>query len=128
MHSYTSPGFTILPGAGINADSLKTLLWRLPTLSEIHLTASAAVAVDEVKTGMCGTLEDSMNTKGFGPNETWTMNEEKLRAVFEVIDIEGRMDGIDPYVWMPKGPEGDAEDPETYEEDKASDNESDEET
>ena len=126
MHSYTSPGFTILPGAGINADSLKTLLWRLPNLSEIHLTASSAVAVDEVKTGMYGTLESSMETKGFGLDEIWTMDEGKLRAVFEVIDIEGQMDGIDPYSWMPKSssiPKGDSEDIETDEEDKESDEE-----
>lgn len=123
MNSYTSPGFTILPGAGINADSLKTLLWMLPDLAEIHLTASSAVAVEEIKTGMCGTLEGSMQTKGFGLNQIWTMDEEKLRAVFEVIDTEGQMDGIDPYVWMPKGPEGAAEDLEKDEKDDESDGE-----
>jgi len=106
MRYYTSPEFTILPGSGINAHTLKKLLWRLDDLSEIHLTASSAVTARGMEPGIYGTLQDHLTDFGFGSDQIWTMDKDKLRAVFEVIDIEGQMDGIDPNRWMPESHDG----------------------
>ena len=78
----------LLPGSGINATNLMDLLRELPDLTEIHLTASEAIAVsdEEMKNGMHGSLDDDMVIFGFGMNRIWTMNDSKIRAVFEIVD------------------------------------------
>ena len=78
----------LLPGSGINATNLMDLLRELPDLTEIHLTASEAIAVsgEEMNNGMHGSLDDDMVKFGFGMNQIWTMNESKIRAVFEIVD------------------------------------------
>jgi len=87
----TGPQISILPGSGINANNLPDLLRELPRLTEIHLTASEAGAVDENEPekrneGSNVPLEEALTKFGFGSNQVWTMNESKIRAVFKVID------------------------------------------
>jgi hypothetical protein len=70
-----------LPASGINADMLPGFLEILSGLEEIHLTASEIV--DDVAAGDSGRVGAHF---GFGEPKIWRMNEEKLRAVFQVID------------------------------------------
>lgn len=70
-----------LPGSGINADMLPGFLEQLPTLKEIHLTASEVVKDDHA-----GRAGEKGAVFGFGEPKIWRMNEDKLRAVFQVID------------------------------------------
>jgi copper homeostasis protein CutC len=71
---------SILPGSGLNPDNLPDFLRQLPDLKEIHLTASHVI--DDPKSPR----PDVGLKLGFGDNEVWAMNEDKLRAVFKVID------------------------------------------
>jgi copper homeostasis protein CutC len=92
----TGPRMSILPGSGINANNLPDLLRELPRLTEVHLTASEAVAVDQYEPEegyeeLDGPLEETLTKFGFGSNQVWTMNEGKIRAVFKVIDDVGKI-------------------------------------
>ena len=91
----TDTTMSILPGSGINANNLPDLLREFPRLTEIHLTASEALAVErhEAEEGNEGSrkpLEEALTKFGFGSNQVWTMNESKIRAVFKLIDDVGR--------------------------------------
>jgi copper homeostasis protein CutC len=92
MHA-TGPAMSILPGSGINANNLPDLLRELPGLTEIHLTASEAIKVDEEipEDRSDGQLNDDLAKFGFGLNQVWTMNEDKIRAVFQIVDDIGKM-------------------------------------
>jgi len=92
----TGSQISTLPGSGINANNLPDLLRELLRLTDIHLTASEAVAVDENEPekrneGSNVLLEEALTKFGFGSNKIWTMNESKIRAVFKVIDDVGKM-------------------------------------
>jgi hypothetical protein len=63
-------------------------------LTEIHLTASEAV--DD---GLHQSLEYYMEKYGFGQGKIWKMNEEKLRAVFVIIDRYGQSKAYTPEAW-----------------------------
>jgi len=91
----TGTTISILPGSGINANTLSDLLREFPHLTEIHLTASEALAVErhEAEEGNEGSrkpLEETLTKFGFGSNQVWMMNESKIRAVFKIIDDVGR--------------------------------------
>jgi len=91
----TGTTISILPGSGINANNLPDLLREFPRLTEIHLTASEAVAFEEHEAeegneGSHKSLEEALTKFGFGSNQVWTMNESKIRAVFKIIDDVGR--------------------------------------
>jgi len=91
----TGTTISILPGSGINANNLPDLLREFPRLTEIHLTASEAVAVEEHEAeegneGSHKPLEEALTKFGFGSNQVWTMNESKIQAVFKIIDDVGR--------------------------------------
>jgi len=79
---------TVLPGSGINTSNLLDLLRELPGLTEIHLTASEAISVsgEDMGSELRRSLDDDMAKFGFGTNQIWTMNESKIRAVFEIVD------------------------------------------
>jgi hypothetical protein len=84
-----------LPGSGINANNLPDLLRKLPRLTAIHLTASEAAAINEYEPekgeeGSYKPLEEALTKFGFGSDQVWTMNEDKIRAVFKVIDDVGK--------------------------------------
>jgi copper homeostasis protein CutC len=87
-------GPDILPGGGINADNLADLLDGLPRLTEIHLTASEAVDDRASRS-----VERFMEKYGFGQGKIWKMNEEKLRAVFAIIDRYGQAITWTPEAW-----------------------------
>jgi copper homeostasis protein CutC len=92
----TGSQISILPGSGINANNLPDLLRELPRLTEVHLTASEAVSVDDYQPERVHgeshkSLEEALTRFGFGSNQVWTMNGSKIRAVFKVIDDLGRM-------------------------------------
>lgn len=92
----TGSQISILPGSGINANNLPDLLRELPRLTEIHLTASQAVAVDEnePERGQGESykpLQEALTGFGFGSNQVWTMSESKIRAVFKGIDDVGKL-------------------------------------
>jgi hypothetical protein len=70
-----------LPASGINAEMLPGFFDLLPGLEEIHLTASEVV--EDAHAGESG---DKGAGFGFGEPKLWRMNEDKLRAVFRVID------------------------------------------
>jgi copper homeostasis protein CutC len=91
----TGSQISILPGSGINANNLRDLLRELPRLTEVHLTASEAVSVDDYQSERVygeshKPLEETLTKFGFGSNQVWTMNESKIRAVFKVIDGIGK--------------------------------------
>ena len=91
----TSPQISILPGSGINAHNLPDLLREVPRLTEIHLTASEAVPAEDYRPEQVHgeshkSLEEALTKFGFGSNQVWTMNEDKIRAVFKVIDDVGK--------------------------------------
>jgi copper homeostasis protein CutC len=90
LSDHTGPQLSILPGSGINADNIHDLLRELPNLTEIHLTASEAIATDHGRDHPDSGLDDDLARFGFGPDQLWTLNEDKIRAVFEIIDDVGR--------------------------------------
>ena len=69
----------ILPGSGINPDMLPDFLERLPDITEIHLSASEAAMTHT------GPVVDRGAELGFGDGRVWTLNEEKLRRVFQIL-------------------------------------------
>lgn len=75
----------ILPGSGLNGDNLAKFLTDVPELTEIHLTAS-----DAVDDGHSMHLQEKNLMMGFGGNQVWKMNKEKLRAVFKIVDDLGQ--------------------------------------
>jgi hypothetical protein len=76
-----STDINALPGSGIDAGMLPRFLELLPDLQEIHLTASEVV--DDELAGHSGVAGAAF---GFGEPKRWRMNEDKLKAVFQVID------------------------------------------
>lgn len=89
-------GPKILPGSGINAANLPDFLDNVTTVNEIHLTASDAVPDDLPEPG---TRHGLVEKYGFGQAKIWQMNEEKLRAVFAVVDRYGQGISYIPATW-----------------------------
>jgi len=78
-------GPKILPASGLNGDNLAKFMADVPDITEIHLTASEAV--DD---GQSMVLQEKNLILGFGGNQIWKVNEDKLRAVFKIIDDLGQ--------------------------------------
>lgn len=70
---------TICPASGINATRVSRLRERIPSIEEVHLSSSRAVKVDSSEALMKG-IE-----YGFGGDEVWKMDGERLREFWEII-------------------------------------------
>lgn len=69
----------ICPAAGINAQTAPQLLERIPSLTELHLTASGAVQPDANETLQRGA------ELGFGSGAEWKMDKDKLQSFHAVV-------------------------------------------
>jgi copper homeostasis protein CutC len=73
----------VLPGSGINADNVGGMLDEVAAVREVHMTGSSTVVLPSAGSP-AGQRRKEL---GFGADEIWTVDREKVAAVWTAMKV-----------------------------------------
>lgn len=81
LHSGRS--ISVLPGSGLNADNVGGMLDKIASVREVHMTGSSTVVLSTA----ASPAGQRRKELGFGADEAWTMDREKVAAVWAAMKV-----------------------------------------